>query len=326
MRLALLPRRQRDRRLLLAALATAAALVGGPRTSGAQGCCSPSTTPVSALHSGPASLGTLELGIFYEFYRLEGSLQRSSQVPDPQDRVSVLHLANLSLGYAPWSRFSVRTIVPYARRSREQTLSTPTVQRRDELRGLGLGDISVLGLVRVLPVRGLRPYELSLGAGVKLPTGDSHQSRSGVRLPLDLQPGSGSTDVLLTGYAQYYRWPGWNLFAGHVWRLTGTNADGYRFGSEVQAFTGTVREIVDRWGLTAEVRYRYASADERDGVRVVSTGGHRLYVVPGSSFRLASRGPTMLATVLVPLYERVQGTQMATDLGINVALQQRIRL
>lgn len=298
--------------------------IGSAGAAHAQGCCSPSTTPVSALRSAPAQLRTLDLGIFYQFYRLEGNLQRSSEVPDPQDRVSELHLANLSVGYAPWSRLGLRAIVPYARRSREQTLSTPTVQRRDELRGLGLGDISLLGLVRVLPVRGLRPYEFSLGAGVKLPSGEFRQSRSGVQLPLDLQPGSGSTDLLLTSFGQYYRWPGWNLFAGHVWRLTGTNDDGYRFGNEVQAFAGAGREVAGRWGLTAEVRYRYVGGDERDGARVVSTGGHRLFLVPGTSFQVGSNGPVLLAGALVPVYERVDGTQMATNLGIDLAIQQRI--
>ncbi|MBI5711733.1 MAG: hypothetical protein HZC42_15730 [Candidatus Eisenbacteria bacterium] len=296
------------------------------RTATAQGCCSPSTTPISALQSGPAAPGTLDFGVFYEFYRLEGNRRGSSEVPDPQQRLSELHLANLSVGYAPWSRLGFRAIMPYARRSREQTLSTPTVQRRDELRGVGVGDVALLGLVQALPVRGLRPYGFSLGVGVKLPTGNVHQTRSGVQLPLDLQPGSGSTDLLLTSYGQYYRWPGWNLFAGHVWRLTGTGDDGYRFGNELQVFGALAREMGSAWGLSAEIRYRYASPDERDGALVPSTGGHRLFVVPGASLKLGTGGPALLASALVPLYERVTGTQMATDLGINVALQQRFNI
>lgn len=325
MRVGLLPRHRLGVRWLILALLVLAALSGVPRMVRAQGCCSPSTTPVSALQSGPASLGTLDVGIFYEFYRLEGNLNGSREAPDPQDRVSDLHLGNLSLGYAPWSRLSFRAIVPYARRSREQTLSTPTVQRRDELRGLGLGDISLVGLVGILSTRGVRPYELSVGVGVKLASGTSNQSRSGVRLPLDLQPGSGSTDLLLTSYGQYYRWPGWNLFAGHVLRLTGTNDEGYRFGNELQVFVGTGRELSQSLGLTAELRYRHASADARHGIAVTSTGGNRVFIAPGVSFKAGQGGPLFLVSGLLPVYERVTGTQMATDFGLNIALQQRIR-
>ncbi len=207
------------RRLPAAPVLAATLLVVGTcfssRPAAAQGCCSPSTTPISALQSGPASPRSVDLGVYYEYYRLRGNLQGTSEVPDPQDRLSQLHIANFAVGYAPLSRVGFRAILPVARRSREQTLSTPTVQRRDELVGSGIGDVSLLAQGRILPLRGIRPFGVSLGAGVKLPTGGNQVQASGVLLPLDLQPGTGATDLLLTSYGQYYGWPGWNLFAGH---------------------------------------------------------------------------------------------------------------
>ncbi|MBI4363851.1 MAG: hypothetical protein HY568_00320 [Candidatus Latescibacteria bacterium] len=302
-------------------------LCSSARPAAAQGCCSPSTTPISALQSGPASSRSIDAGVYYEYYRLRGNLQGTSDVPDPQDRLSQLHIANFAVGYAPLPRIGFRAILPVARRSREQTLSTPTVQQRDELTGSGLGDISLLAQGRILPLRGIRPFDASLGVGVKLPTGGNEQQVNGVLLPLDLQPGTGATDLLLTSYGQYYGWPGWNLFAGHVWRVTGTSDRGYRFGNELQVFGGVFRQLGSIWSVTLETRYRHASADHRDfGTRVPSTGNDRVYLAPGSAIKIGARGPSLFATVLIPVYEHVEGTQLGTSLGLNLALQTRLSM
>lgn len=300
-------------------------VIGAPNAAHAQGCCSPSTTPVSALHAGPSPAGALDVGLYYEYFRLRGNLTGTGSATDPQDRLTQLHVANLVMGYAPWQRLGFWAVVPLARRSREQTLTTPTVNRRDELVGTGLGDITVLAQWRVLPLGGPRPYDLSLGAGVKLGTGQFHESRDGVQLPLDLQPGTGCADFVATGYGQYYRWSGWNLFGGSVWRITGTNGDGYRYGNEAQAFAGATRELGTAWSLALESRYRHASPDQRSGVHVPSTGNDRVFVVPGLGLHVRPIGPTLLVSVLVPVYERVNGTQLGTTVGVNAALVHQIR-
>lgn len=303
----------------------AALMLALPGVAHAQGCCSPSTTPVSALHAGPTPTGTLDLGLFYEYFRLRGDLNGTTTVPDPQDRLTQLHVANLVLGYAPWNRLGFRAVVPFARRSREQTLATPTVNRRDELVGTGLGDITLLAQWRLFPLGGPRPYDLSLGAGVKLGTGAFHENRDGVQLPLDLQPGTGCEDFIATGYGQYYRWVGWNAFGGTVWRMTGTNGDGYRYGNEGQLFAGASRELGSTWLLTLESRYRHASPDRRNGAAVSSTGNDRLFLVPGVGLRAGTAGLALLASVLVPVYEQVNGTQLGTSIGVNVALEYQLK-
>lgn len=303
----------------------AGAMIGSPGAARAQGCCSPSTTPVSALHAGPAPAGVFDLGVYYEYFRLRGNLNGTGSVTDPQDRLTQLHVANLVLGYTPWNRLGFRAVVPLARRSREQTLVTPTVNRRDELVGTGLGDITLLAEWRLLPFGQPRPYDLSLGAGVKLGTGEFHESRDGVQLPLDLQPGTGCEDFVATGYGQYYRWTGWNVFGGTVWRITGTNGDGYRYGNEVQAFAGATYALGARGFASLEGRYRHASLDQRSGTSVASTGNDRVFVVPGLGVHFGPAGPTFLVSALLPAYERVNGTQLGTTVGLNVALMYQLR-
>jgi len=311
----------------VAALLIVAGVGLSPNTGWTQGCCSPSTTPVSALQSGPAASRSVDVGVYYEYFRLRGNLQGTSDVPDPQERLSELHIANFAIGYTPFSRLGFRAILPIARRSREQTLSTPTLRRRDELIGSGLSDLSLLAQGRVLPLRGIRPFDVSVGVGAKIPTGGNRQEANGVLLPLDLQPGTGATDLLLTSYGQFYGWSGWNVFAGHVWRVTGTNGEGYRFGNELQVFGGAIRTLSQRWSFTLETRYRHATADHRNfGTRVPSTGNDRVYLAPGAAIRLGTRGPSLLASVLIPAYEQVRGTQLGTRVGLNLALQTRFSI
>ena len=115
--------------------------------------------------------------------------------------------------------------------------------------------------------------------------------------------------------------------AGHVWRATGTNDHGYRFGNEVQVFGGAFRRLSSIWSLTLETRYRHASADQRNfGTRVPSTGNDRVFVAPGTAIKLGGQGPSLLGTVLIPVYERVEGTHLGTSLGLNVALETRLCL
>jgi hypothetical protein len=305
-----------------------AGIVGGflPGIASGQGCCSPSTTPVSALHGGPTGAKSFEAGVFYEYFELRGNLEGRSKVSDPQDRVTRMHAANVLVAFAPWDRFGLRAVIPFARREREQALSTSTVQRRDELVGAGLGDIALLAQARVLPLHGIHPYSLSLGAGVKLATGAFQQSENGVRLPLDLQPGTGCEDFLATVYGDYFGRPSWNVFAGSVWRLTGTNKDGYGFGDELQVFGGVAYELVQRWSVLLESRYRHAEPDQRNGAAVPSTGNDRIFLAPGLSYAPGGGRTTLTAALLWPAYERANGTQLATRVGSVVSLQHRFAL
>ncbi|MDW8228735.1 MAG: hypothetical protein RMJ33_02745, partial [Saprospiraceae bacterium] len=102
----------------------------------------------------------------------------------------------------------------------------------------GLGDVSLLAQFFILdPHQSMTHrwrHALQVGAGVKLPTGDFWMSESlnGQELPIPpaLQPGTGSTDALVSAlYAVSTH--EWIISVDGMLRLTGQNSEGYRFGS-----------------------------------------------------------------------------------------------
>ncbi len=101
----------------------------------------------------------------------------------------------------------------------------------------GLGDISVYAGYLLVDgtdsIRSLWNHTLSVGGGVKLPTG-RHQSvaADGAVAHPNIQAGTGSTDFLAT-LAYTVRRSGWGSAADLQVRLTTTNAQHYRFGNRL---------------------------------------------------------------------------------------------
>lgn len=128
--------------------------------------------------------------------------------------------------FYPTRRLQVLTLVPYHDFRRTESGVLTQVQ--------GLGDVSVLGNYILLntgdSLRRRWQHTLTLGGGVKIPTGQ-HQLRSddGAVLLPNLQPGSGSTDFMLSATYTLRR-GAWGMNADLLARLNTANKQAYRFG------------------------------------------------------------------------------------------------
>jgi len=103
--------------------------------------------------------------------------------------------------------------------------------------GQGWDDISLLVQYTVLDPRrhANRSWQhaLQFGAGIKLPTGSyQYTAADGSALTANLQPGTGSTDGLLTA-TYVLRHNAFGLYADATSRLTTTNHDHYQFGNRL---------------------------------------------------------------------------------------------
>lgn len=101
----------------------------------------------------------------------------------------------------------------------------------------GIGDVSVLGnyiLLNTGDSLGRKwQHTLTLGGGVKLPTGQ-HRLRSpeGRLLHANLQPGSGSTDFIVSATYTLRR-EAWGLASDVMGRINTTNRYDYHFGNRI---------------------------------------------------------------------------------------------
>ena len=153
--------------------------------------------------------------------------------------------------------------------------------------GTGLGDAMVLMKYRFLRHDSPRgTTQASLTVGPKLPTGQTHFSDNrGNRLPAGLQPGSGSTDLYLSGNFTYT-----GLFnlrrlvadedLHSFLRSQGTRA--MRLGDDVESrFWLSYRpyeskDAVREWFIGPVLTWRYSQDDRITGVTQPGSGGDAL--------------------------------------------------
>jgi hypothetical protein len=131
--------------------------------------------------------------------------------------------------FYPMRRLQVLVLMPYHNYSRNEDNRITHSQ--------GLGDASVLGSFILLDTGDSLgktwQHTLTLGTGIKLPTGRKEvKDNEGKLLHENLQPGSGSTDFMLSAAYTIRRGAG-GFTADVLGRLNMSNRQGYHFGNRV---------------------------------------------------------------------------------------------
>jgi len=122
----------------------------------------------------------------YSFRHFRGSHEEPNRVAEGSQVVNNVHLADLSLSYYFNPQTSVTVAMPYLMATRSSGLrdeNGDVVQRYTRSNNRGIGDISVTGKHLIWDPASHPRSNLSLGLGVKLPTGDNMQLQN--RLSLD---------------------------------------------------------------------------------------------------------------------------------------------
>ncbi|MEX2270966.1 MAG: hypothetical protein WD690_05820 [Vicinamibacterales bacterium] len=196
----------------------------------------------------------------------------------------------------------------------------------------GVGDVSVVGWRR-LPVR--RGFNVTLNAGVSLPTGKAERPRfreelsDGSLVPMSrLQRGSGTFDPLLgisvnrvfTGVIP----PGTRLFASAAARLpVSENEFGMRTGSSWEAGIGGARELRQAGfghNIVGIVRlgWLHRAQDVFEGTPVLVGGGDWITIAPALAIAIGKF--TAQAEVRIPLVRSLANRQLDASHAFQVGL------
>lgn len=177
---------------------------------------------------------------------------------------------------------------------------------------------------------------LWLSAGVKLPTGSKHETNGDEEAEVTIQPGSGSTDVIVgatyqsgivrnTGIAG----PMGNatlipLFASITYRRNGSGTHAYRRGDEMQLSGGTEYPLAHALHLIGQINVRHAAKDSVGSTieNPELTGGTYVYVSPGLRV-LARESTSIYGYVQIPIMQRPNGVQLVSHANYIVGIQQR---
>jgi hypothetical protein len=189
----------------------------------------------------------------------------------------------------------------------------------------GIGDARVLARYQ-----GFAP-DLSYGVefGLKLATGridDTFATGPQAGEPVDrgLQPGTGSTDLLLGGYAAGAMAPDVYYFANVLWQQPIATRAGFRPGDGVNLTVGVRYSAPLPGGLVPQLQLNARIEARESGVNAdrANSGATLVYLSPGVGRRLAEHLDGF-AFVQLPVYQRVNGLQLEPRVVASVGLRYR---
>jgi len=216
-------------------------------------------------------------------------------------------------------------VIPYVDRDHEHIHNHRGAQLLEQWDIREFGDVRIQGRWQV-PVASADPQRagfVGLTFGLKLPTGPFDVvNGNGDLAERSLQPGTGTTDLMLGGY--YRMVLPFKDLSGFV-QVQGqfplTTRDNYKPGTQAGLDGGLRYEASDQWGLMLQFLYRYKGRDKGSQAEPDDTGGHALAIAPGASFALTNN-VQIYGFVQLPLYQYVNGVQLTADwsavAGVNV--------
>ena len=288
-----------------------------------QACCSAGSPLLSSIEVSSSQKGELRFGLTYEFNYLNDVFTQATNIND-NTRRRIVHSVLLETNYGLTNRISISSLLTFINQRRIIFSSQRT---QNKISTLGISDAVVLVKYNFLPLTILNKNEFSIGAGIKIPFGESALRDQGILLPADLQPGSGAWDYLISAYGSRSFFPSLplNIFANTSFRVNGTNNrfgdnfEGYSFGNEFIATLGAGYRTNSIWNFSLMFRYRNTKPDQFANHEIANTGGNWLYVVPGINANLNNQ-ITLRLSGSFPLYRDLTGTQLTTTYTTNVTI------
>jgi len=254
--------------------------------------------------------------------QLRSGRRAISSVPEGAEleRDTLNRYLTLGLDYSPTADWNIDLRVPYVIRTHstygayDSTQPLPPVSYS---RSSSLGDMKWL-----VSYQGLLPeHNFGVQLGVKLPTG---QYRTDVKfrggpaagLPLDasLQPGTGSTDIIVGAY--YYRAVGHNFdaFANVQYQSAVTSkqsqpGNDFRPGNSTSVTFGVRYEQDPHWVPQLQLNLLHKNVDRGALADLTDTAGDVAYLSPGLTARVVG-SLYIFGFAQIPVYSNLVGNQL----------------
>ena len=226
----------------------------------------------------------------------------------------------VGLSYSPNAVWNIDLLVPYVIRTHSTYGDFDSTQALPPLstsRSSSLGDIRVIGSYQGL----LATHNLGVQFGLKLPTGQYGTAvnfnagpNQGTPLDASLQPGTGSTDVIIGAY--YYQAISQNFdffangqFQSAVKHHMDQPGNDYRPGNSTTVSFGLRYEENPRWVPQLQVNLLHKSPDQGALADVQATAGNVAYLSPGLTAQVI---PSLhvYGFVQLPVYSNLYGNQL----------------
>ncbi|HUI44478.1 MAG TPA: TonB-dependent receptor [Nitrospirota bacterium] len=251
----------------------------------------------------------------------------ASKLPDPQtggteeiEKYTVNNYYTLGIDYSTGRDWGVNVQVLWINRN-HSTLGTESDGYTPGPGGgqynshtSSLGDIKVMGRYQGLTQR----HNVGVLFGLKLPTGSYTDTGTSTDptapgpVPIDrgLQPGTGTTDVIVGAYYTDGLSQNVNYFAQALYQKALDSRDQYKPGEGLNLTVGLLYAGFLNFSPLVQLNYRYVVHDEGDNADQVNTGGTLLYISPGITASISPQ-VAVYGFVQVPVYQDLNGVQLA---------------
>ncbi len=301
----------------------------------AHACASCGCTLSSDAAMGYSTLPGWRLSLEYDFIhqdQLRSGTRAVDTVPagSELERETLNRYVTAGIDYSPSPAWSVNVLVPYVLRTHTTYGSYDPTQPLPDLsssRSSSLGDIRLIA-----SYQGFLPTSnLGVQLGFKLPTGHygtavDFGGGPGAGTPLDasLQPGTGSTDIILGAY--YYRAisQAFDFFANAQFQSAIRHhldqpGNDYRPGNSTSMSFGLRYENDPRWVPQLQLNLLHKARDQWAMADIQNTAGNVAYLSPGIAARVSASLQTF-AFVQLPVYSNLYGYQLFPRYTISFGL------
>jgi hypothetical protein len=226
---------------------------------------------------------------------------------------------NLFLDYAPNADWGVTAQIPYFNRYHT------TIAAGDEAVSIShtksIGDVRMLGRYRGLAADGSVGVQL----GLKLATGSFHNNfisgpQEGEPLDRGLQPGSGTTDLLLGVYTFGALNPEWDYFAEALLQQPLNTREDFRPGAGLNVTLGARYTGFERVRPQIQLNMRAERRESGLNADVENSGATLVYLSPGVNVKLTDN-TSAYAYLQLPIYQRVNGYQIEPRYSASVGIR-----
>ena len=224
----------------------------------------------------------------------------------------------LTLDYGIDADWGVSLQLPYANRFHTTIIDGDT--EVSESRSSSIGDLRLIGRYQ-----GFSPeHSVGVQIGLKLPTGRTDLTfRGGPQAgePLDrgLQPGTGSTDLLLGAYAFGPISQSFDYFAQGLLQLPLNGKDGFRPGAGANLTAGIRYVNGGAFVPHVQINARVEGKESGANADVSNSGATLVYLSPGATLAVTDK-LSVYGFVQLPIHQRVTGLQLEPKVSVSVEL------
>jgi hypothetical protein len=234
------------------------------------------------------------------------------EIPRHHDEVKTINRNYLAtLDYSFDDRWAVAATVPYLDRSHLHVHNHGGAKLPETWDFGEVGDVRVLGRYQLKSESAEAQHLDFYGAnfGLNLPTGAKDVTNGeGERAERTLQPGTGTTDIVLGAFYSRLLGNG-SWFVQALWQSPLGSSENYRPGKRTTLDVGYRYEATERIGLMLQLNALWRGRDSGAQAEPDDTGGTFVFVSPGLSYAIG-KGVQVYGFVQKPIYQYVNGVQL----------------